>query len=77
MRSADEQPTGYAADALDAWSALARRWARGEDPAELPHVVAPRNHDAPREVFVYFISSAKWRNPAAAMALQSRLDASD
>jgi hypothetical protein len=29
----------------------------------------------PREVFLYFISSAKERNPAAAMALLERLGA--
>ncbi|NMW26061.1 DUF72 domain-containing protein, partial [Rhodanobacter denitrificans] len=29
----------------------------------------------PRDVFVFFISAAKHRNPAAAMALQSRVDA--
>ena len=28
-----------------------------------------------RDVFIYFISAAKHRNPAAAMALQERVDA--
>jgi len=27
----------------------------------------------PRDVFIYFISAAKARNPAAAMALQGRI----
>jgi hypothetical protein len=31
----------------------------------------------PRDVFVFFISAAKHRNPAAAMALQSRIDGRD
>ncbi len=67
--------TGYPITELDAWVQRARAWSRGEDIAALPHVgdaapVLPR-----RDVFVYFISSAKERNPAAAMALIRRLGA--
>jgi uncharacterized protein YecE (DUF72 family) len=74
MRSADEIPTGYAPDELDRWAARTRSWASGNDIGELPHAapLLPRNR--PRDVFVFFISSAKHRNPAAAMALQSRID---
>ncbi|TQV59022.1 DUF72 domain-containing protein, partial [Xanthomonas perforans] len=51
-------------------------WRRGEDPADLPHVdasAAPARQ--PREVFVFFISAAKERNPAAAMALLKEVSA--
>ncbi len=75
MRSADEIPTGYAADALDRWAAQARDWAAGKDIDALPHVAPLQPQGEAREVFVFFISSAKHRNPAAAMALQSRVDA--
>lgn len=74
MRSADDIPTGYAPSALDQWATRARSWAAGNDPAELPHAGALQAAGKPRDVFVFFISSAKHRNPAAAMALQSRVD---
>ena len=75
MRSADDIPTGYAPAELDRWAGHARDWAVGKDPASLPHIAAVQAQTAPRDVFVFFISAAKHRNPAAAMALQSRLDA--
>lgn len=65
--------TGYAAPALDAWAVRAREWASGGDPADLPRVGAAAAGSTPRDVFVYFISAAKNRNPAAAMSLLSRL----
>jgi uncharacterized protein YecE (DUF72 family) len=74
MRSESHIDTGYAAADLDAWATRARTWADGGDPTELPHVAAPLAKQPPRDVFVYFISSAKERNPAAAMALQQRVD---
>jgi len=73
MRSESAIPTGYAPKALDAWAGRARAWHAGGDPAELPHVGAPMPPTRPRDVFVYFISAAKERNPAAAMALMQRL----
>ena len=74
MRSADGEATGYPAAALDEWADRAQRWARGEDCEELPHFAAPLAKAEPRDVFVYFISAAKHLNPAAAMALQKRVD---
>ena len=75
MRSQAEIATGYADADLDAWSKRALLWAEGGDPSELPHVEAQTPTASPRDVFVYFISSAKERNPAAAMALLNRLGA--
>jgi len=53
--------------------------AGGGTPAELPYVAknTPADWQAtpPRDVYIYFISAAKERNPAAAMALQARLQA--
>ncbi|WP_114238438.1 DUF72 domain-containing protein [Dyella sp. C9] len=76
MRSQSHIDTGYAGNELDAWSERAHRWAGGHDLPELPHVAAPLASGKPRDVFIYFISSAKERNPAAAMALQHRVDQS-
>ena len=75
MRSTEDRPTGYAPTALDRWAAHARDWASGKDPAALPHVAASQAQTKPRDVFAFFISAAKQRNPAAAMALQARVDA--
>ena len=74
MRSVIDEPHGYAPSALDTWAAHALQWREGGDPAALPHVRARVPDAAPREVYVYFISAAKARNPAAAMALQARVD---
>jgi uncharacterized protein YecE (DUF72 family) len=65
--------TGYSATALDAWAQRVRTWNAGGEPDDLPRVQPPVAAAAARAVFVYFISAAKERNPAAAMALIERL----
>jgi uncharacterized protein YecE (DUF72 family) len=75
MRSRSEIATGYPDDELDGWARRAREWAAGQDPADLPRIAPPEGDARPREVFLYFISAAKERNPAAAMALLQRLGA--
>lgn len=75
MRSRAPVATGYPDAELDAWAQRAWAWARGEDNPDLPHVEAARASGATREVFVYFISAAKERNPAAAMRLLEKLGA--
>jgi uncharacterized protein YecE (DUF72 family) len=74
-RSRSGIATGYPDDELDAWARRAREWAAGQDPADLPRIAPPHGTSSPREVFLYFISAAKERNPAAAMALLQRLGA--
>ncbi len=75
MRSRSAVGTGYPDAELQHWAECAHTWASGGDPDDLPHITAPAPHAAPRDVFVYFISSAKERNPAAAMALLRLLGA--
>ena len=75
MRSEDGNPAGYAPAELDRWAGHAHAWAAGQDVGELPHAGALQPPAPARDVFVFFISAAKHRNPAAAMALQSRIDA--
>jgi len=75
MRARAALPLGYTEAELDAWARRAGEWASGGDPADLPHVEAPRPAQGPREVFVFFIASDKERNPAAAAALIGRLPA--
>ena len=74
MRTDPAVKTGYAPKALDRWAEAAKTWAAGGEPAEVPRVEAPGKKKAgPRDVFMYFISGAKERAPAAAMALIERL----
>lgn len=83
MRTQSSLLTGYADADLDRWAERARLWAEGAEPDDLPRVAAvaavmrearpladkPRS----RDVYIYFISGAKERAPAAAMALLERL----
>jgi uncharacterized protein YecE (DUF72 family) len=75
MRSKSSIKTGYSAAALDTIAAHARAWTKGAAPADLPYV-GPQSKAKPaqREVFIYFISAAKERNPAAALSLLKRLE---
>lgn len=77
MRAREELPRGYADETLQAWAGTARTWAEGGDPPALPHVAPTLPAQPPREVFVYFISAAKVRNPAAAQGLIARLGGTD
>jgi uncharacterized protein YecE (DUF72 family) len=73
MRCEAGCPTGYTAEALAAWAERALVWSEGGEPEGLPRVGAPTTAGAPRDVFVFFISGAKERAPAAAVALLSVL----
>ncbi len=75
MRSSDKYPTGYAPRSLTKWASHAHAWASGRDIASLPHIASTGRKQPKRDVFIYFISAAKPRNPAAAVALQARVDA--
>jgi len=76
MRSRAEVATGYPDAALEQWAGRARTWARGGRPDDLPYLEAQSAAaGTQRDVFLYFISSAKERNPAAAMALLRQLGA--
>lgn len=74
MRSRSDIDTGYPPDELDSWAKRCRTWSAGGTPDDLPCVDTDASaRTKPRDVFVYFISAAKERNPAAAMALQSQV----
>jgi len=68
----EEEPQGYSSAALDHWAGVAKGWAAGGSPAELPYVADPAPRK-PRDTFVFMINGAKVRAPAAAQALISRL----
>lgn len=76
MRSQADLVTGYPDAQLARWAERARQWAAGREPNDLPRIEADRPAPGtPRDVFVFFISAAKERNPAAAIALLNRLGA--
>lgn len=73
MGTRADAPHGYDDKALAQWAARAQLWAEGGAPQELPSLAQTKIRKSPREVFLYVISGAKERNPAAAMALIERL----
>ena len=62
------EPRGLTIEAVTLWADRARRWADGAAEVGL-ETVAPHPPAAARDVFLYVISGAKERNPAAAAAL--------
>jgi uncharacterized protein YecE (DUF72 family) len=69
QRTAQEIETGYAAADLKTWAKRARVFADGGAPADLSTLAPPPAAKGKRDVFVYMISGAKARAPAAAQAL--------
>ena len=68
----EDEPLGYPPEALVSWAAVAKTWADGGRPDGLPYVADPAPAKK-RDVFLFFISGAKVRNPPAAQALIERL----
>ena len=74
MKTKPDEATGYADADISAWARRAREWADGTAPSDLPHVVeAPAAKTSSRDVFLFFISGAKEKAPAAAVATIGRL----
>jgi len=75
MRTDASLPLGCTPATLDALAACGRAWREGGEPAGVPRVEAGTPAEAkPRDVFMFFISGAKEKAPAAAMALRERLE---
>ena len=73
MRCESTCETGYPAPAIAAWAERARTWRAGGEAAGLPRVEAAAAPAAARDVFMFFISGAKERAPAAAVATLAAL----
>jgi len=73
QRTEEKNATGYSSADLDRFVKLAKFWAAGGEPADLPRYGTGKAKKNKRDVFVYMISGAKVRAPAAAMALIERL----
>jgi len=74
MRTDVALPEGCTPQVFDQLAACARVWREGGEPEGLPRVEPVPAASAPRDVFMYFISGAKEKAPAAAMALLRRLN---
>ncbi len=73
MRTDARWPDGCPPDTFAPLADCARAWRDGAEPSGLPCVVPATEPGPPRDVFVYFISGAKEKAPAAAMALLAAL----
>jgi uncharacterized protein YecE (DUF72 family) len=73
QRTREDEPTGYPPAELDRWAARFRTWSEGGEPDDLPLLAAKRAPKKQRPCFVFMISGAKVRAPAAAMALIERV----
>ena len=71
--TSEKETTGYPARALDLWAQRARTWSAGAAPDDLATIAGPPPGGSARDVFIYMISGAKVRAPAAAMALIEQL----
>ncbi|MGE3067722.1 MAG: DUF72 domain-containing protein, partial [Hyphomicrobiaceae bacterium] len=72
MGTSEKEAAGYPDKAIATWAERARQWAEGKNPDGL-QLVGKTEKPKPRDVFLYVISGAKERNPAAAMALIDKL----
>jgi len=68
MGTQAKEKLGYPPATLKKWAARAKAWEKGESPDKLPLLV-PSALKKKREVFLFVISGAKERNPAAAQAI--------
>jgi uncharacterized protein YecE (DUF72 family) len=74
MRTDPALAEGCTAQALAQLAACTRAWRDGHEPAGLPRVEPPAAApSAPRDVFLFFISGAKEKAPAAAMGVLRHL----
>jgi uncharacterized protein YecE (DUF72 family) len=73
QRTEDKVKTGYQPAVLDAWAKRAKLWESGGAPDDLKTIAGYAPAKSQRDVFLYMISGAKVRAPAAAMALIEKL----
>jgi uncharacterized protein YecE (DUF72 family) len=72
MGTQAKERLGYPNAALAKWAERAKAWEKGEGPKDLTLLAAPAPKTK-RDVFLFVISGAKERNPAAAQAIIAAL----
>src|SRR5262249_39591457 len=73
QRTQEKVKTRYPPAALDDWAKRAHAWEKGGAPDDLDTLTDKTRSKSKRDVFIFMISGAKVRAPAAAMALIERL----
>ena len=73
QQTEEAEPAGYGTATLDRWAEVATGWAAGKSPKGLDYISDAEAPESSRETFIFFISGAKVRNPAAAEALTGKL----
>jgi len=68
-----QEPKGYPPAEITNWAKRIRQWAAGGMPDDLQVLANEKPPGIPRDCFIYVISGAKERAPAAAMALIEEL----
>ncbi|HWU55351.1 MAG TPA: DUF72 domain-containing protein [Rhizomicrobium sp.] len=72
MGTSEKEKLGYPPAMLKTWAGRAKDWEKGESP-KASLLVAPPAPKKTRDVFLFVISGAKERNPAAAQAIIAAL----
>ncbi len=72
MGTAEKEKLGYSKVAIAKWAGRAKDWAQNGAPKDLP-LLAKSAAKKDRDVFLFVISGAKARNPAAAQAIIAAL----
>lgn len=72
MGTVEKEKLGYSKAAIAKWAGRARDWSQGGAPKDLPLLAEPAAKKK-RDVFLFVISGAKARNPAAAQAIIAAL----
>ena len=72
MGTQEKEKLGYSKVGVAKWAERAGEWSQGSAPKDLP-LVAKAPAKMPRDVFLFVISGAKARNPAAAQAIIAAL----
>jgi len=73
MRCEACHETGYPEAEIASWAARARAWSEGREPQGLARVETTPAASAARDVYLFYISGAKERAPAAAVATLAAL----
>ena len=74
MCSREDIETGYSESELEAWAATATNWSNGKLPEGPEYITSPGTLVAGRDVYMFVISGAKIRAPAAAQALMKKIE---
>ena len=75
MRTRSDLAEGCEPQVLAQLAACGKAWADGSEPEGLPRIESAQTSGSPRDVFMFFISGAKEKAPAAAMGLIRELSA--